>query len=84
MTNTPPSLPLPTPSVPVYFDYRRAATEAGLTAAELDAISRIFEADYPNDLMLRELHILRACNAIVRGSTTIGQVLSSPTDSRAA
>jgi hypothetical protein len=67
----------PTPSVPEYFDYTRAAREAGLTPEQLRSVIRLFEADYPHDVMLRELHILRACNAIRRGTVTIQQVLSS-------
>lgn len=68
---------IPTPASPAYFDYTRAAHSAHLSEKDLHALIRIFEADYPNDVMLRELHVLRACNAIVRGLTTIGQVLGS-------
>ncbi len=59
----------PTPKTPAFFDYRRAAVDARLSDANLTALIRLFEADYPDDLLLRELHILRACNAIVRGTT---------------
>ena len=68
---------IPTPASPAYFDYTRAAQAAKLSEKELRTLIRIFEVDYPSDLMLRELHVLRACNAIVRGLTTIGQVLGS-------
>lgn len=71
----PPSPAVPTPPAPVHFDYTRAAAEARVTATQLRALIRLFETDYPDDLMLRELHILRACNAIVRGLTTIETVL---------
>lgn len=79
----PPNPSTPTPPTPEYFDYIRSAREARLSDTDLRALVRIFEADYPDDLMLRELHILRACNAIVRGSTTIRHVLDSA-GSRAA
>lgn len=69
--------PVPTPASPAYFDYTRAAHTAHLSENDLRALIAIFEADYPSDLMLRELHVLRACNAIVRGLTTIRQVLGS-------
>ncbi|MBL8887917.1 MAG: hypothetical protein JNK16_14770 [Phycisphaerales bacterium] len=69
--------PIPTPTSPAYFDYTRAAHAANLSESDLRALIAIFESDYPNDLMLRELHVLRACNAIVRGLTTIRQVLGS-------
>lgn len=74
--------PIPTPASPTYFDYTRAAREANLSESDLRALIAVFEADYPDDLMLRELHVLRACNAVIRGLTTIRQILSS--NSRAA
>lgn len=75
--------PIPTPASPVYFDYSRAANSARLSEGELRAIIQIFEADYPSDLMLRELHVLRACNAIARGLITVDAVLAAA-DSKAA
>lgn len=63
-------------ATPEYYDYPAAAATAGLTEPELDAIARLFEAEYPSDVMLRELHILRACNAIARGDTTLDRVLA--------
>lgn len=67
--------PIPTPTVPEYFDYRAVAQDARLTPEHLRSVQRIFEADYPTDLMLRELHILRACNAIRSGTCSIEDVL---------
>ncbi len=55
------------PPTPEYYDYPAAAAATGLDEPQLDAIVRHFEAEYPSDLLLRELHILRACNAIARG-----------------
>ncbi len=74
---------IPTPTAPAYFDYRSTAVAARLTDADLRALIQIFEADYPDDLMLRELHVLRACNAVVRGTVTIRQILDHR-DTRAA
>src|ERR1700760_222940 len=65
------AIPIPTPTQPEHFDYRPAAQRAGLSVAQLAQIIRVFEADYPADLMLRELHILRACNALADGRATI-------------
>jgi hypothetical protein len=62
--------------MPEHYDYLAAAAAAGLSEADLAAIARHFEAEYPNDLLLRELHILRACNAIARGETTLNQLLA--------
>lgn len=78
-----PSRFIPTPQPPQYFDYTRASREARLSADQLNALIRIFEKDYPYDVMLRELHVLTACNAIIRGSATVQQVLGS-TEERAA
>lgn len=68
----------PTPIPPQHFDYTRAARQANLSPADLAAIIRLFENDYPHDLMLRELHILRACNAIIRGAVTLRDILAAP------
>jgi len=70
--------PIATPAVPEHFNYPRAAREAGITDSDLRSLIELFEVEYPADLMLREMHFLRACDAIIRGSTTIRQVLSSP------
>ena len=67
---------IPTPAEPAYFDYRGPAAAAGVSPQDLQSIIRIFEADYPSDLMLRELHILRACRAILEGRSTIRQLLA--------
>ena len=67
---------LPTPVPAEYFDYTAAAHDAGLTPEQLRSLTVLFEQDYPNDIMLRELHILRACNAVARGAVTIQEVLS--------
>jgi hypothetical protein len=64
-----------TPATPEHFDYRSTASAAGLTDQQLQAIVRIFEVDYPSDLMLRELHVLRACNAIRSGRATVSEIL---------
>jgi hypothetical protein len=79
-----PTPPVPTPATPEYFDYPRVATEAGITPDQLHAIVQIFEADYPADLMLRELHILRACTAVKEGRTTTQAILADPSASSAA
>lgn len=71
-----PDPPVPTPASPEYFEYRAAAAAAGITTEQLRRIQRIFELDYPHDLMLRELHILRVCNAVRDGLVSVEQVLA--------
>lgn len=75
-----------TPPTPEHFDYIGAAAAAGLSPEQLSAIIRLFEADYPDDLMLRELHVLRACHAVAKGRATIESILhpTQPQAGRAA
>ncbi len=66
-----------TPKDPAYFDYKAAAATPALCVDELRALVTLFEADYPDDLMLRELLVLRACNAIARGAVGIRYVFNA-------
>lgn len=77
-----PSWFVPTPTPPEHFDYLAAAQRAGIRPEQLDEIVRAFESDYPGDLMLRELHILRACNSVHAGRTTLARLLSEIRDRR--
>jgi len=58
-----------------YFDYESAAREAKLTDEQLRRLFEVVRRDYPDDAMLFELHVLRACNAIREGRTTFEQVV---------
>lgn len=68
-------MPIPTPNIPEHFDYPKAARDARISDADLAALVRLFERDYPDDLMLRELHVLRACHAIREGRATVQGML---------
>lgn len=68
---------IPTPSKPEYFDYTIAASQAGIAPDQLRTVIARFERDYPHDLMLRELHILRACNAVLRGAVTVQSLVGA-------
>lgn len=57
----------------IFFDYERAAAEAGLDERQLATIEEVFRADYPADPMLYELHVLRACNALRDGRMKFDQ-----------
>ena len=72
---------MPTPQ---HFDYRKSAREAGISDDQLKLIERIFRSDYPTDDMLCELHVLRACNAVRDGLTTIEAVLRGTNPDRAS
>ena len=58
-----------------YFDYRTTARDAGIDDDQLRLIEKMFRADYPSDDMLYELHVLRACQSIRDGLTTLDAVL---------
>ncbi len=58
-----------------YFDYQAVAHEAGIADDKLDQLVKLFTLDEPNDPMLAELHILRACMAIKTGRLTVSDAL---------
>jgi len=60
-----------------YFDYNKAAREAGLTDEQLETIQQGIRREYPHDDMLYELHVLRACNVIKDGHATYEQVVQT-------
>ena len=59
----------------MYFNYQPAAEEAGISAQNLDELKRLVRNDFPDDDMLYELHMLRACKAVCVGAATIEQIL---------
>ena len=61
-----------------YFDYQSLAGKAQISPAQLARIVERVRHDYPEDQMLRELHVLRACRAIRDRQVTIEQVLGEP------
>jgi len=58
-----------------YFDYQPVAEEAGISARDLEELRRQVRNEFPNDDMLFELHMLRACNTVRDGIATIQQIL---------
>lgn len=75
-TSKRPSWFVPTPATPEHFDYPAVAQQAGIGLAQLAEIVLAFEIDYPSDLMLRELHVLRACNSVLAGRTSLDKMLA--------
>ena len=59
-----------------YFDYQTVARDAGISPAMLDRLLRQLTEELPGDLMLVELHALRACMAIKAGHLTVEQALA--------
>lgn len=62
-----------------YFDWEAAAEQAGISPADLAAIRRRVESDYPSQ-MLREMHLHTICKAIGAGEKTVADALKPPTN----
>ena len=62
-----------------YFDYEAAAAEAGVSAADLAALRRRVESDFPSQ-MLREMHLYAICRAIGAGQRTVADALKPPSN----
>jgi hypothetical protein len=64
-----------------YFDYRKVAREAAIHPDKLAVLCRLIRKDFPNDDMIHELHVLRACMAVRDGYARLEEILpaQSPT-----
>ena len=60
-----------------YFDYETVAKEAGIPPGKLNELRKIVRQEFPQDEMMYELHLLRACMAIQQGYLTIDEALRS-------
>jgi hypothetical protein len=60
-----------------YFDYESTARQAGISTDQLAQIVGMMQNEFPHDLMMCELHVLRACMAIRDGQVTVEQVLAA-------
>ena len=60
-----------------FFDYESVARKAAIPAHKLDALRKVIREEFPNDEMLFELHLLRACMAIQDGYITIDEAIRS-------
>jgi hypothetical protein len=58
-----------------YFDYESVAEEAGIPREKLDLICEMLRREYPDDEVAYELHVLRACNSVNDGRSTVEQLL---------
>jgi len=59
-----------------YFDYEQTAREAGIPEQDLAAIVQAMRREFPDDDMMWELHVLRACIAVRDGKVELEEVLS--------
>ena len=60
-----------------YFDYRKVAREAKIPAVKMNRLCKMMRAEFPNDDMMYELHVLRACMSIKDGYLTVDEALKS-------
>ncbi len=58
------------------FDYRGAARRVGIPEDKLARLCALVRAEFPNDEMMAELHLLRVVLSIERGDTTLDAILS--------
>jgi hypothetical protein len=58
-----------------YFDYETVAREAKIPPEKMKRLVHLMREEFPNDPLMRELHILRACMAIRDGHITLGEAL---------
>ncbi|MBI3735603.1 hypothetical protein HY256_03710 [Candidatus Sumerlaeota bacterium] len=59
-----------------YFDYKKIADEAGLSPDQLQRLCKVIREEYPDDDMLYELHVLRACRALRDGAYSFEEIIS--------
>lgn len=65
-----------------YFDYEKAAREAGIPADKMAELRRVVREEFPRDEMMYELHLLRVCMAIKQGLVTVEEAIKPETVSR--
>ena len=58
-----------------YFDYEAVARQAGISEHDLAAICDSMRREFPDDEMMWELHVLRACMAIRDGRLTVDEAV---------
>ena len=58
-----------------YFDYETVAREAKIPAKKMEKLVALIREEFPNDALMYELHVLRACMAIRDGDVGIEDML---------
>jgi hypothetical protein len=66
-----------------YFDYQSVAREAKVPEQKLRKLVDLIDKEFPNDPMMAELHMLRACQAIRDGHIRIDDALKLQSETRA-
>ena len=60
-----------------YFQIEKAAKTAGMTDTDLQRLAEMMRREFPDDSMMQELHVLRACMTIAEGRLTLAEALHS-------
>lgn len=63
-----------------YFDLDTAAKSADLSDADLQRLRDLMRREFPDDPMMQDLHVLRACMAISDGRVTLAEALRAHVD----
>jgi hypothetical protein len=58
-----------------YCDYESVAREAKISPEKLRHLLNLLREEFPNDPLMYELHVLRACMAVRDGHISINDVL---------
>ena len=58
-----------------YFDYETVAREAKIPPEKRKRLVQLMREEFPNDPLMCELHVLRACMAIRDGHITMEDAL---------
>lgn len=61
----------------LYFDYEKVAREAQIPPDKMEELRSLMRDQFPNDEMMCELHLLRACMAIRDGELRLEDALDS-------
>ncbi len=70
-----------------FFDYVSVARDAGISDEDLEHIRRGVRREFPDDEMMYELHVMRACDAVKEGLVSLAAMkaaLAKPGDARSA
>lgn len=57
------------------FDYKTAAARAGIAGSEVDRLVALIRAEFADDEMMTELHVLRAILAVDQGAASLKEIL---------
>lgn len=62
-----------------YFDYETVAREAKIPPEKMKKLVQLMQEEFPNDPLMCELHVLRACMAIRDGQVNVEDALKNKT-----